>query len=226
LHPPYIKIASTDLNNVRFLRQVAKKGIPIILSTGMSSLEDIEHSVQEIMHTGFRDLTLMHCVSSYPAKLEEMNLSFIDTLKSAFGFPVALSDHTETSLAACLALTKGVVYIEKHFTYDRKAEGFDHAYACDPEPFVQYVADIRSAEKALQTASIKLGEHELYVRKRARRSLYAARDLVAGQIVRDEDVLVLRPQNVMSADQIDLVVGKQMRQDILQYQPFTTVYFS
>lgn len=226
LHPPYIKIASTDLNNLRLLRQVAEKGIRMVVSTGMSSLGDIEHSVTEILRTGFRDLVLMHCVSAYPAPLDEMNLPFIDTLRSAFGLPVALSDHTESSLAACLALTKGVIYIEKHFTCDRKAEGFDHAYASEGDAFVQYVADIRAAEKALAVAPVKLGERELYVRKRARRSLYAARALKAGSIVTDTDVLVLRPQNVMAADQIDLVVGRSLVCDLEQYQPFTPAYLS
>jgi N,N'-diacetyllegionaminate synthase len=220
LRPPYIKIASTDLNNVRFLRQVAEKGIRIILSTGMSSLGDIEHSVTEILRTGFRDLVLMHCVSAYPAKLEEINLPFIDTLRSAFGFPVALSDHTESSIAACLALTKGVVYIEKHYTYDRNSEGFDHAYACEGDAFIQYTADIRAAEQALAVPPAKLGERELYVRKRARRSLYAARDLKTGEAIRDTDVLVRRPQSTMAADKIDEVVGRRLSQDMAQYAPF------
>jgi sialic acid synthase SpsE len=219
--PPYIKIASTDLNNVRLLRAVAEKGIRIILSTGMSTLGDIEHSVTEILRTGFRDLVLMHCVSVYPARLEETNLSVIDTLRSAFGFPVAYSDHTETSTAACLALTKGVSYIEKHFTYDRKAEGFDHAYAAENDDFVQYVADVRAAEKALQAAPVKINDRERYTRQRARRSLYAARDLKAGKIIQDADVLIVRPENVMAADQVDLVVGRRLTSDLAAYAPFT-----
>jgi N,N'-diacetyllegionaminate synthase len=226
LRPPYIKIASTDLNNVRFLRQVAEKGIRIIISTGMSSLGDIEHSIIEILRTGFSDVVLMHCVSAYPAELEDMNLPFIDTLRSAFGFPVGLSDHTESSIAACLALTKNVVYIEKHFTYNRKAEGFDHAYACEGDAFIDYVADIRAAEKALTVAAAKLGERELEVRKRARRSLYAARNLTVGEVVQDTDVLVLRPQNVMAADQIDEIVGRSLSHDVARYAPFTPEAFS
>ena len=223
--PPYIKIASTDLNNVRFLRKVAEKGIRMVISTGMSSLRDIEKSVREIRRTGFSDLVLMHCVSVYPARLEDMNLPFIDTLRSTFGFPVGLSDHTESSIAACMALTKEVSYIEKHFTLDRRQEGFDHAYAAEGEAFVRYVDDIRAAEQALREPAEKLSEAERYTRKRARRSLYAARDLRAGQTVRDEDVLVLRPENKMAADQIDEVVGRSLTRDVRQFEPYTIDMF-
>lgn len=222
--PPYIKIASTDLNNIRFLRRVASKGIRIILSTGMSSLGDIEKSVRAILETGFSDLVLMHCVSAYPAQLASMNMPFLEVLRSAFGFPVGLSDHTESSVAAGLAVAMGVEYIEKHFTMDRRAEGFDHAYASEGQDFVRYVADVRAASQAMQPAWSKIGEAEAYVRKRARRSLYAARDLPAGHRVEDEDVLVLRPQNIMAADQIDEVVGRRLVVAVRQYQPFAPGY--
>lgn len=220
MQPPYIKIASTDLNNLRLLRAVAEKGIRMIVSTGMSSLADIEKSVKAILDTGFEDLVLMHCVSAYPAPLASMNLPFIDVLRSAFGFPVGFSDHTEGSVAAGLAVARGVDYIEKHFTTDRSQEGFDHAYAAEGEVFVQYVADVRAAEKALEPARAKIGEAEAYTRQRARRALYAARDLAAGHLLTDDDVLVLRPQNIMAADQIDEVVGHVLLQAIRQFEPF------
>lgn len=220
-NPPYIKIASTDLNNLRLLRSAGETGIRLIMSTGMSSLADIEKSVDAVTKSGCTDLVLMHCVSVYPARLEEMNLSFIDALRVAFGFPVGFSDHTENSIAASLALTKGVSFIEKHFTYDRKAEGFDHAYAAENEAFVDYVSDIRSAEAALRLAPAKISDRERTTRKRARRSLYAASDLRAGTVISDKHVLVVRPENVMSADQIDEVVGRRLVTDLIAYSPFT-----
>lgn len=220
LNTAYIKIASTDLNNLRLLRNVAERGVRVILSTGMSTLGDIERTVNEITRSGCQDLVLMHCVSVYPARLQEMNLSFIDTLRSAFGFPVGFSDHTENSIAACLALTKGVSYIEKHFTYDRKAEGFDHAYAAENDAFVNYVADVRAAETALRVAPMKINDHERYTRKRARRALYAARALKSGTLIQDDDVLIVRPENIMSADQVDHVVGRRLTCDLAAYAPF------
>ncbi len=220
LNPPYIKIASTDLNNIRLLRAAAATGIRLIVSTGMSSLADVAKSVTELSRAGCDKLVLMHCVSVYPAQLEEMNLGFIDTLRSEFGFEVGFSDHTEGSLAACLAVTKGVSYIEKHFTYDRKAEGFDHAYASEQDNFVQYVADIRAAEAALRASEVKLNEREMYTRKRARRSLYASRDLAAGETITDADVLVVRPENIMAADSIDDLIGRTLASDLPAFSPF------
>lgn len=214
LDPPYVKIASTDLTNVRLLRQTAASGLPMIVSTGMATLGEIERAVGSLVDAGASDLTLMHCVSAYPAPLEDMNLSMIDTLGSAFGFPVGLSDHTESSIAACLAVGKGVRYIEKHFTLDRTAEGFDHAYAAEGDVFVRYVSDIRAAEAALRPRVNKTGDREAYTAKRARRSLYAKTDLSAGRVIGDDDVLCVRPSGPMAADQIDDVVGHTLRVDV------------
>ncbi|MCK4662951.1 MAG: N-acetylneuraminate synthase family protein [Bacteroidales bacterium] len=221
LKPSYIKIASTDLNNISFLRKVIEKGIKTILSTGMSSLSDIENTVNEITKTGFNDLVLMHCVSAYPAKLEDMNLGFIDTLRSAFGFPVGLSDHTQGSIAACMALVKDISYIEKHFTQDRTQEGFDHKYAMEENQLIEYVKNIQKSMLALDRQKNKLGKDELYIRKRARRSLYAARDITKGEIIEDKDILVVRPEGIMNASDIDLLVGKMIQKDIKQYQAFS-----
>lgn len=219
--PPYIKIASTDLDNLSLLRRVAERGIKMIISTGMSTLGQIEKTVQEITKGGFDDLVLMHCVSCYPAPLEEMNLGFLDTLKYAFGFPVALSDHTQSSIAACIAVAKGVSYIEKHYTLDASQEGFDHQYAAEPEMFIQYVKDIRAAEKALAYKSSKLGVKELYTAERAKRSIYAARQIKPGEIIKEDDLLIVRPSNILKASQIDLVIGKKALKQIEQYQPLS-----
>lgn len=219
--PPYIKTASCDLNNVRFLRQVAEKGRKMVISTGMSTLADIENALKEVERSGLTDIVLLHCVSVYPARLEGANLSFIETLKEKFGYPVGYSDHTGDSLAACMALAKGATWFEKHYTEDRRQDGFDHAYAMEEDGLKAYVADLHHAEAALASCEIKLGEAELYTRKRARRSLYAARDLSSGSRVGDNDVLVVRPEGPMDADQIDLVVGRRLARDVKQYQPFT-----
>ena len=221
MNPCYIKIASTDLNNISFLRKVAERGIKTILSTGMSTLKDVERSVKEMNKEGLHDIVLMHCVSAYPAKLENMNLGFIDTLKSEFGLPVGLSDHTQSSIAACIALTKGITYIEKHYTINRNQEGFDHKYAMEEEQLIEYISDINKSVLALNEPTQKLGEDELYVRKRARRSLYAKRDMKAGEVVNENDILVVRPSNIMAASDYDLVVNKKLHKDINQYDPFS-----
>lgn len=223
--PPYIKIASCDLNNLRFLRKVAEKQIKMILSTGMSTFSEIEQTVNDLAKHGFDDLVLMHCVSEYPAHLSRMNLSFLDELIK-FGFPLGLSDHTNNSIAACMALTKGVKWFEKHFTEDISQEGLDHAYAMEKKGLEKYIGDIHDAEKALCLSKEKVNEGERLTAQRARRSLYAARDIHAGEIIRDDDILIVRPQGPMSADQYDLIVGKKINIGINKHQPFRKELFS
>lgn len=219
--PAYIKIASCDLNNIRFLQEVAERGKKMIISTGMSSLSDVEKSVNALHKMNFDDIILLHCVSVYPASLEQANLGFIDTLKTAFGYEVGFSDHTGNSIAAAMAMVKGARYFEKHFTLDRTQKGFDHAYAMEEEGFTQYVEELHQAAQALSRSTTKLGEKEIYVRKRARRSLYAARTLEPGQVIGDEDVLIVRPEGLMNADDVELVVGKTVQKTIEQHQPFS-----
>jgi sialic acid synthase SpsE len=181
LNPPYIKIASCDLNNSPLLKQAAESGRKLIVSTGMATLGEIERAVSDIVITGNRDLVLMHCVSVYPCPTRQMNLGFLQVLKTAFGFPVGLSDHTENSLATSAAAALGVSWIEKHFTLDRKSPGFDHAYAMEPASLKQYVQDVRDVTAALTPAPTKIGEAEAKVKVRARRALYAARDIAPGE---------------------------------------------
>lgn len=223
-NPPYIKIASCDLNNHRLLRKVAEKKITLILSTGMASLSEIEHTVHDLDKHGFTDLVLMHCVSEYPAFLNRMNLSFLDQLKS-FGYPLGLSDHTDNSIAACMALVMGVTWFEKHFTEDKRQKGLDHAYAMEKEDLVNYVQDIRDAEQALAIKEEKINEGEKMTAKRAQRALYANRDIEIGEIVKDEDILIVRPQGPMSADQYDQIVGHPIKKAIMKHEPFKENYF-
>lgn len=221
LNPPYIKIASCDLNNIRFLKQVVATGKKVVLSTGMSSLSDIEKTLNEINKNGTADIVLLHCVSVYPSTTDQTNLSFITTLKNTFGLEVGFSDHTGESTAACMALALGATWFEKHFTTDRTQKGFDHAYAMEEDGFTQYVADIRAAEKALLPKNEKISEAEYYTRKRARRSLYASRDIKAGELIKDEDVLCVRPEGIMNADDIYLIVGSKATVDMKQNEPFS-----
>jgi N,N'-diacetyllegionaminate synthase len=223
--PKYIKIASCDLNNIRFLRKVAQKAgesrVSIILSTGLSTLGEIERSVAEVLKTGFKELVLLHCVSVYPAKLSRMNLGFIRELKKTFGLPVGLSDHTQSNIAAAVALAEGAIYFEKHVTLDKKQEGFDHAHSIEGPELRQYVADLNDAFEALKPVTEKLSEDEMNVRKRARRALYAARDLKAGERISEEDVLIVRPEAAMAAHEADMIIGKVCKEDIGHFEPFT-----
>lgn len=220
-NPSYIKIASCDLNNIRFLCQVAEKGRKMILSTGMSSMSDIEKSINELDRIGFCDIVLMHCVSIYPAKLSQTNLSFIDELRTNFNFEIGFSDHTGDSIAACIAMSKGATWFEKHFTENKQQRGLDHAYAVEQDELTIYVQNLKDASRSLHPQQQKVSDAELLTRKRARRSLYAARDLSAGHVITDEDILCVRPENVMQADEIDKLIGRRLVVPIAMYTPFS-----
>lgn len=221
LDPPYLKIASCDLNNGRLLRQAAERGKKVIVSTGMASLGEVEQAVKIVLGTGNSDLVLMHCVSIYPCPLEKMNLGFLETLRTAFGLPIGFSDHTESSLAASIAVSMGVDWIEKHFTYDRTAKGFDHAYAMEPAGLTQYIRDVRAATSACERPAAKLQVDESNVKKRARRSIYAARVIQATEQIQESDLLVVRPEGPLSPNEIHLVIGKPARRTIQAFEPIS-----
>jgi len=221
----YIKIASVDLNNSHLLIAAAETGKKVIVSTGMATLGEIDRAVSDVISTGFTNLVLMHCVSVYPCATQRMNIRFVDILKRAFGFPVGFSDHTEGSIASALAIGFGATWIEKHFTLDRTQKGFDHAYAFEPDRFKLFVDEIRTASEACELSKQKIQPEELITKKRARRGLYAARDLKPGEILTPSDVLVVRPENSLSPNDLSLIVGKAARQGIQKYEPLSLNQF-
>jgi sialic acid synthase SpsE len=187
----------------------------------MATLAEIERAVTDVLATGNHNVVLMHCVSIYPCPLEEMNLSFIGTLKSEFGLPVGLSDHTESDLAAAIAVGMGVEWIEKHFTYDRSAAGFDHSYAMEPEALANFVHAVHASEAAVAPRAEKLAATEAEVKTRARRSVYAARDIAAGETLAETDLLVVRPEGPLAPNEAADVVGRQTARPLGQFQPLT-----
>ena len=214
----YIKIASCDLNHSRLIRAAAETGRRIVLSTGMSTLKEIEAAVRDVETTGNKNLVLMHCVSIYPAPLDRMNLCFLDALRRRFDCPVGLSDHTEGNLAAAIAVGKGAKWVEKHITLDRASPGFDHAYAMEPEAFENFVSDVRLSETACTLPLDKVTPDEAAVRTRARRALYAARDIAAGETIREADVLTVRPDGPLRPNDLPQVLGCVARRNIHRYE--------
>jgi sialic acid synthase SpsE len=223
--PPYIKLASCDLNNLQLINEVVSYNRKLILSTGMSTLKEIENTLNYINKLNFTDIVLLHCVSIYPAQLSQTNLSMISTLKNEFGFNVGFSDHTRTSLASCMALSLGATWFEKHFTESNQQTGLDHLHALEPLELNQYVKDLHDAEISLELLETKVSEAEIFTKKRARRSLYAGLDLKEGHIIQEDDVLVVRPENEMSAELYFDVIGKKLKKSIDKYTPFNLSYF-
>ena len=217
----YIKIASCDLNNSRLLVEAAETGRALVVSTGMASLGEIERAVTDVLATGNERMVLMHCVSVYPCPTSDMNLHFIKTLREAFGLPVGLSDHTQQSLAAAVAISMGATWLEKHFTLDRSAVGFDHAYAMEPTSLIEYVQDARSVEEVCSPRQAKILDAEAGVRTRARRGIWAARNIEEGAVIGEEDVLIVRPEGPLEPNDIEALLGKRAAQRIRQYEALT-----
>jgi len=220
INAPYIKIASCDLNNSKLLMRAAETGRTVIVSTGMATLIEIERAVKDYLSTGNQKLVLMHCVSIYPCPTEQVNIGFIDELKSAFGLSVGFSDHTENSIAAIMAVSKGVEWIEKHFTLKRTLKGFDHAYAMEPDMLKTYITDIRAAEAACKKPMLKVSDLEALVKSRARRGLYSARDINSGETIAEADILAVRPSASLSPNDAKRIIGKVAKKSISKYEPF------
>ena len=224
LNSEYVKIASCDLNNIPFIKYIATRGIKMIISTGMATLGEIEATVMALkgLDAIIPDVILLHCVSIYPAQLDQTRMGMLDILSKAFGFPIGFSDHTESSLAAVIAISKGVSYLEKHLTLNRNQEGFDHAYAMEPEMFRQYVKDIKEAHASLCPANLlQMHKAEAQIKERARRSIYAARDIQAGEQLHEMDVMIVRPEGPLVPADLEKILGKSLKRRIERFAPIT-----
>ena len=166
-------------------------------------------------------MVLLHCVSAYPAPLDETNLGFLQTLRSAFGTAVGFSDHTLGREAACAAVALGASWLEKHFTVDRSLPGFDHKHSLEPEGLREYVQAVRGIEASMAPRTEKIGAAEAYTRQRARRGLYVARALPSGHALRQEDIVALRPESAYPADALDSLVGCKLKRDLNAFEPLS-----
>ena len=211
---PVFKIASADITHVPLLRCVASKGKPILLSTGMSYLQEVTAAAEVLRGAGAQQIMLLHCVSSYPASREELNLRAISTLRRQLDLPVGYSDHSQGILAALLAAALGAVLIEKHFTLDRDAVGPDHKLSMDPAELRDLVQNLRVVEKILGNGLKSPSDTEIESRALSRRSIVAAVDIQAGAQIRPEMLTFKRPGTGLAPGDLDRVVGMIARQSI------------
>ena len=210
---PAFKISSTDLTNLPFLEYIAEKGKPIILSTGMGTLGEIEEAVNTIREIN-DDLILLHCVTNYPASFESLNLRAIKTLKEAFKLPVGYSDHSLGIYAPIAAVALGAVVIEKHFTLDKNLPGPDHKASLNPEELKEMVNAIRLIEKALGDGIKRPTPEEEEIKKVARRSLVANVDIPKGTVIKKEMIAIKRPGTGIEPKYLNVVIGKRAKRDI------------
>ncbi len=213
LDVPFIKIASMDLNNIPFLKYVAKKNKPVVISTGLCSLADVSDAVDCLNSNGCNQVILLHCVSIYPPKDEQTNLNNIDMLRNTFGCKVGYSDHTLGITAPIMSLAKGVCIIEKHFTLDNNMEGWDHKISANPEQLKVICASARIGYKMLGTYSKVVNESKER-RDAFQRSIVAARTIAKGQIIREEDIDYKRPGTGISPKFYQFIIGKQAKRTI------------
>ncbi len=208
------KVASTDTDNIPFLRLLAGTGRPVILSTGLASLAEVEPSVEALGGGYSQWLALLHCTSEYPAPPEDSNLRAMETLHRAFGLPVGFSDHTEGVGVAPLAVALGAVIIEKHFTLDRAMVGPDHLASVDFAGLSALVAEVRKAERALGNGIKRPAPSEVGNRVNMRKSLVARSPIRAGQVIESAHLTCKRPADGLPPLWFDRVVGQRAARDI------------
>ena len=215
------KVSSGDLTHHPFLAHLATKGLPIVLSTGMATLAEVEASLDVIELAGPTSVALLHCVSDYPAKPESCNLAAMTTMHQAFGLPVGWSDHTTGHAIGFAAAALGARLIEKHITLDVDMDGPDHAASMEPREFEQYVAGIRSIQAAIGNGVKRPSPEELVTAQVARRSIVAVHDLEAGNVVTREDLAVKRPGTGLKPDMLDFVIGSRLERAVAADEPIT-----
>ena len=211
---PVFKISSGDVTDLPLLEFIGRKGKPVILSTGMSYLEEVESAVKTLLAAGCPELALLQCVSSYPADPNAANLKVIETLKSMFRFPVGFSDHSLGNEVAIAAVAMGANILEKHLTLDANLPGPDHRVSLTPQAFGQMVKSIRLVEASRGDGVKRPTPGEQNVRNVARRSIVAAREIPRGTVITRDMLAFKRPGTGISPAEWRNVVGKKTVREV------------
>ena len=220
LNVPAYKIASFEITDLPLIEYAASKGKPMIISTGIATLCDIQEAVSACKRVGNDQIILLKCTSAYPAPLEEVNLRTIPNMAETFGCIVGLSDHTLGISVPIAAVALGARVIEKHFILDRKIGGPDAAFSLDPDDFRAMVKAIREVEKALGKVSYELSEKIKRSREFAR-SLFVVKDIKAGEVFTEENVKSIRPGYGLPPKHLKDILGKKARKDIKKGTPLS-----
>jgi len=211
---PIYKIPSGEITNLPLISYIAGKGKPVILSTGMSDLKEIKSAVALLKTKGIKDIILLHCVSEYPLRLEDVNLRSMQTLLSKFKLPVGFSDHTCGIAAALAAAAMGASVIEKHFTLDRRMRGPDHKASLEPDELRDMISLIRQIEKTLGSPLRKLTRGEEQIKKLVRKSIVSRIDIARGAKISSDMLGVKRPGTGIAPENLNRVLGKTAKRNI------------
>lgn len=215
---PAFKVGSGDLDNFPFLERVAKKKKPVILSSGMADLKEIDAAVRLMKKNGNDKIIVLHCTTSYPCPLEDVNLRAMETIKKQTGTIVGYSDHTEGITVPVLAVGMGANVIEKHFTLDKNLPGPDHKASLTPEEFRQMVVAIRDAETAMGSEEKKPTLSEKQMKKVIRKSIVARVDIPKNTVIKNVMIEVKRPADGIPPKDFQKVIGKRASKDIKKGQ--------
>jgi N,N'-diacetyllegionaminate synthase len=209
-----IKTGSGEITNYPLLKHISSTGLPIILSTGMCDLDDVEAAVNYIKSNGKSTICLLHCVSSYPAAADEINIRSISTLKEKFELIVGYSDHTLDNTAAIAAIALGAKVIEKHFTIDNELSGPDHAMSLNPSGLANYISQIRTSESLMGDGIKRPSLKEIEMQKYSRRGIVSAERIEKGTVLTIKNTSLKRPAIGIDARDLDKIVGKKINRSL------------
>jgi len=210
----FFKVASMDINNYPLLKYLSQFNKPILLSTGMANLTEIEKAVKIIESEGNSKIIILHCVAIYPPKNKDLNLNNITMLQKTFGYPVGFSDHSLGTIAPLASVALGACIIEKHFTTDKDLPGWDHKISANPKEMKIIVDDSKAINQSLGNFKRTVSKAEEEKKKIFRRSIVINKNLKAGDIIKEDDIDFKRPGTGFPPDEIRFIVGKKLKRDI------------
>jgi N,N'-diacetyllegionaminate synthase len=226
LDMPCFKIASSDLTNFPLIKNIAKFGKPMIISTGLANMKEVEDVIELCQSQNNKQLILLHSVSNYPTLPEETNLEVMNSLKKQFDYPVGYSDNGDSSLVDITAACMGANMLERHFTLDKKLEGPDHFFSINPLELKDLIQQIRLIEKMKGNGEKRPRDSELQLLKAIRKSLTAGQDIKKGQLFTPENIAVKRPEEGIEPKYYDDVIGKKATVNIKKDTPLKTEFIS
>lgn len=214
LNVPFLKIASMDINNIPFLKYAAKTMKPIVVSTGMSTLAEIETAVQTIRNEGNQNIVLLHCISIYPPKDKDIHLRNISMLQQAFNLPIGFSDHSFGASIPLASVALGACVIEKHFTLDKDLPGWDHEISANPVEMKTICEDSKKIAAALGNVYRTVSDEEEQKKSKFRRSIVSSKKLTKGDVIKETDLAYKRPGTGIPPNEYSYLIGRKLNTDL------------
>lgn len=213
INVPFFKVASMDINNLELLKHIAKLQKPMLLSTGMATLSEIETAVKTIEEQGNNQIIILHCISIYPPKYKDIHLRNITMLQQVFKYPIGFSDHSIGTSIPLASVALGACVIEKHFTLDTDMPGWDHAISANPKELKEIVTESKNIAKALGNFHRTVSQDEEDKKLKFRRSIVTEKDLEKGQIIKKEDLTFKRPGTGIAPNEMKYVIGRKINRN-------------